>query len=89
MIFQAPTEIFSIELLPRSVVVVRNDVADIDKFEPESGVDPAKLIFTEEDLHRAKQMRQFWQGMMASSEATENRGEEDNRYEFISPVCLI
>ena len=69
----------------RSVVVIKNDGVDKDKFEPESGVDPAKLTFNEEDLFFAKQMRQFWQGITAaSSGAAEKRGEEDSR----SPIIM-
>ena len=73
------------------MVVIRNDGVDEDKFEPESGVDPAKLTFSEEDKFFARQMRQFWLGTRASSEAVERRGEEDNRDRFSSQVvsCMI
>ena len=62
----------------RSVVVVRNEGVEEDKFEPEFGADPAKLTFNEEDLFWARQMRQFWRGMRQSAGPTEERGEEDS-----------
>ena len=51
----------------RSVVVIRNEGVDEDKFEPECGLDPAKLVFNEEDLSMARKMRLYWQRLAADA----------------------
>ena len=51
----------------RSVVVIRNEGVDDDKFEPECGLDPSKLVFNEEDLDMARKMRLYWQKLAADA----------------------